>query len=34
MVENNGFEPLTNIEDKHIAEAVQYRNNFNLQEKI
>ena len=22
------------IEDKHIAEAVQYRNNFNLQEKI
>ena len=25
---------LDNIEDKHIAEAVQYRNNFNLQEKI
>lgn len=22
------------IEDKHIAEAVQYRNNFNLQEKF
>ena len=21
------------IEDKHIAEAVQYRNNFNLQRK-
>ena len=31
---NNNLDNSEYIEDKHIAEAVQYRNNFNLQEKI